>query len=1017
MQLSNVQTKYSNQYLELEPKPFASGGEGVLHKIKAPANMRGLVAKIYHPNKLTANREQKINYLYKNKPLEYKKGEHTTVVWVVDVLYGTNGFVGFLMPFVEGDKLALLTLGKLPRKVSPKWKRFAFSNPQSEKLRLKLCFNIAAAIYQTHSTNQYILVDLKPDNIITQPNGLVSLVDMDSVEVIQNGKSIFDAPVATPEYTPPEHYQKTYAIDPTTSTSWDNFSMAVIFYQLLFGIHPFAASSLPPYENLTSLHQKIEKGLFIHNPTIQDVFSVIPPPHQRFKKMEPALQQLFIRCFVGGERSPETRPSAEEWCSVFASILNLSVDGIISNRMPSSLIDFEVMKGIAHLDIPNNSLALVSKLTSVDIDIPETNLVQRTTYLSSINKNYQSYISKSRSTIVVLMVLSLVTWLVAPTITLFTLILTALTSFVSQKVLVLNALKTDRSFRPYSVKHFPSQKGHFIKNTKELKQQYNQLEADLTKVARAEDLAANIKEISPLTQNFQVNLSKLRHFVKNGDRLLLQEQQKLKKYRLEEVMVNALKKHPILEEFNSKTYLSLLTALNNKMDNYDGPYHSQYRAKKMDLMLRQKEAEQQIIEQYDVYTLQNYIKSLNNFQDILPSHISTLGKKLKKQFRQLRDFPAFDLKEPDLNVLKSIFFAWQDLANSIENFNIKQLDRTQAKQSLKTQYMPLFQVTDPAPKFEAFLTILRQKMSMHSNQDTNQKNDNSLVQQEAADTAKLALELRDYAQKQIRAIQKALPKISPAIKTIFAVWDDFYAEIEELESSIAGFRDAHKLSAYVPIQQDKSEDTLLDGLLDIQHSRLEEFKNKCVTVPHTAIKTISKSYALLLELVEMLNAFVELLNDKFRELDNIRLAKQEPLEEAHNSDLKQLYQEYTQRLQEELKEYYDAKDFMERKYALFQQAKATYKKEHFKILNDSQQKVASLKQEGQYLQQQKLSIQEVLLQQEKLEQQRKDYVEQAKNLKEEGKTLSQLSILHQWSTNRTYWDYIKRLFFLKPKDK
>ena len=306
----------SGEIIHIEPTPFAGGGEGNLFHIADPLRMHHrYIVKIYHPHKLTAERQEKLRYLLNNTPIAPSEtAENNAVIWVQDLVYDSSGkLLGFIMPFTRGDKLELLTSLKIPKNADKAWRRFDLKNKEALNYRMRLCFNIAVALQQVHSTERYILVDLKPDNIVVQPHGIIALVDMDSVEVVQEGKSLYDAPVATPEYTPPEHY-RSLDRDPTSSQAWDRFSMAVIYYKLLFGIHPFAAGSQGKHEQCLNLEQKIEAGLYVDNPAIQEHISVIPPPHKAFNSLHKDLKTLFSRAFVDGHQDPELRPTAEEWC-------------------------------------------------------------------------------------------------------------------------------------------------------------------------------------------------------------------------------------------------------------------------------------------------------------------------------------------------------------------------------------------------------------------------------------------------------------------------------------------------------------------------------------------------------------------------------------------------------------------------------------------------------------------------------------------------------------------------------
>ena len=313
----SVYTKKSKEKLMLSKKPFASGGEGHLYKIIAPHAFANFVVKIYHPNKLTPTKEAKIDYLLEHPP---KDADKMAIVWVQDSVRDAQGnFLGFIMPFIKGEKLEILCIPKLPKKSANTWYRFHEEADNSLDLRLKVCYNLAAAVHQIHASERYVLVDLKPDNVIITLDGLVSLVDLDSVEVVENGQKLFDAPVATPEYTPPDNYLKDNAVDPTQEDPWDRFGMAVIFYKLLLGIHPYAASAKPPYDQYTGLYQKIEHGLFVHKPTVRHQLLAVPERHERYQKLPVAIQQLFERCFIDGHHQPFARPSAEEWVRVLRS--------------------------------------------------------------------------------------------------------------------------------------------------------------------------------------------------------------------------------------------------------------------------------------------------------------------------------------------------------------------------------------------------------------------------------------------------------------------------------------------------------------------------------------------------------------------------------------------------------------------------------------------------------------------------------------------------------------------------
>lgn len=317
----------TNEAILVEDKPFASGGEGGLYEILNPARLMNYVAKVFHINKRDKEKERKIKYLMANPPSFEHNPDHQPIIWVEKALYDETGeFIGFIMPRANGEKLEILCSPKLPKYLGGEWNRLRFGHDEAMRLRLKVCYNLAAAIHQIHATGRYVLVDLKPDNVLIKSNGVVSIVDTDSIEVVENGKTIFPATVVTPEYTPAEYYDGVKPGKVIIEDSWDRFSLAVIYYRLLMGVHPFAASSEAPYDTLTSLGDKIKEGLFVYAKAPKASFKVIPPPHQKFKTLDDTLRQCFMKTLDEGYLDRDKRTTAEEWGTAFINNPLLLVD-------------------------------------------------------------------------------------------------------------------------------------------------------------------------------------------------------------------------------------------------------------------------------------------------------------------------------------------------------------------------------------------------------------------------------------------------------------------------------------------------------------------------------------------------------------------------------------------------------------------------------------------------------------------------------------------------------------------
>src|SRR5690606_32507156 len=106
-------------------------------------------------------------------------------------VYQGRQFAGFLMPLAHSQSISLYQLCTPRLRSSTKNKdvwaqKFDRSTGPGILARLKLCVNIAVAIHTIHKRNNYVIVDLKPQNILVSPAGKISLIDLDSIQ-INNG--------------------------------------------------------------------------------------------------------------------------------------------------------------------------------------------------------------------------------------------------------------------------------------------------------------------------------------------------------------------------------------------------------------------------------------------------------------------------------------------------------------------------------------------------------------------------------------------------------------------------------------------------------------------------------------------------------------------------------------------------------------------------------------------------------------------------------------------------------------
>lgn len=314
----------NKQTITVEDKPFASGGEGEVHKIISPSQYRDCCAKLYFRQYRDRKREQKIRYMTQNPlpDLNGLKNGGCVICYPQEPLFENNKInriAGFIMPlaFNGSNQLYELCVPNT-KKLSSAWvNKYDRCSSKGIEARLKLCVNIAAAINFIHSADKYVLVDLKPQNMLVTVDGKISVIDLDSTQIASNNQVLHPAQVATPEYVPVEGNHLNPAKD-LIPESWDRFSLAVVFYEILFGLHPYAASFQGQYQNSNTVADSIRYGLFVHGSKKSHVYRK-PPLHDNFNRIPSSLQNLFVKAFDAGHTNPSLRPKAEEWGRIIYS--------------------------------------------------------------------------------------------------------------------------------------------------------------------------------------------------------------------------------------------------------------------------------------------------------------------------------------------------------------------------------------------------------------------------------------------------------------------------------------------------------------------------------------------------------------------------------------------------------------------------------------------------------------------------------------------------------------------------
>jgi DNA-binding helix-hairpin-helix protein with protein kinase domain len=283
-------------------KQLGQGGEGEVFLVE---NNPLICFKRFFDNK-RLQKQKKVEALLQISP---PVGSCFTVCWpLASVVNENREWVGYVMPLVKNcTNLYELTLNQMNSGVNCKVKQ-KFAHTQTQTL-LKVAANLTIAVAKVHETHA-VFGDFKPQNTLVSESGHIYLLDIDSIQI-----GLFPNDVRSMEYKPQEH---TTCLTGLLDPSWDRFSLAVIIYELLCRINPFAASFKDPYEDVTMIQTAIDRGLLVNHPATQPFIYAAHPFHHRFHDLHPKVKSLLIR---GCSENPLERPSAMEWAHSLGEII------------------------------------------------------------------------------------------------------------------------------------------------------------------------------------------------------------------------------------------------------------------------------------------------------------------------------------------------------------------------------------------------------------------------------------------------------------------------------------------------------------------------------------------------------------------------------------------------------------------------------------------------------------------------------------------------------------------------
>ena len=200
-----------------------------------------------------------------------KRLDHPNLPRIVDIIEESEKYY-IVMDYIEGETLKKVLID---------------NGPQPQERVIKWGIEIASVLTYLHSLDPPVIYrDMKPANIILQPDGRLKLIDFGVARTYKCGKSEDTVPLGTKGYAAPEQFSTNKNIGGQSDQRTDIYNLGVTLYELLTNHLP----TEPPYElyPLKEVNPKLSSGLdkIIHKCTR-------PNPDDRYKSADELIEDLL----------------------------------------------------------------------------------------------------------------------------------------------------------------------------------------------------------------------------------------------------------------------------------------------------------------------------------------------------------------------------------------------------------------------------------------------------------------------------------------------------------------------------------------------------------------------------------------------------------------------------------------------------------------------------------------------------------------------------------------------------